>query len=491
MMNSCRESDRLIVPKKSSNKPDKVGAERMEGRSLPEENKKQQNIRRTQGRESMLSKLQLIHQKAKADKTIKFTALMHHIYNIDMLRWSYLEIKRKAAPGVDNETWSSYGKDLETKLQDLSDRLKRGAYRAKPVRRVYIPKTDGKLRPLGVTALEDKIVQRATVAVLNTIYEVDFKEFSYGFRPKHSQHQALDSLYIGLTTKKVNYVFDADIRDFFNKINREWLVKMIEHRIADKRVVHLIQKWLNAGILEEGKIIYNEQGTPQGGSGSPLFANVFLHYVYDLWIQQWGKLKARGEMIVVRFADDTVVGFQYESDAKQFQKELKDRLLKFGLELHPDKTRLIEFGRFAEENRNKRGEGKPETFTFLGFTHICGKTKKGRFAIFRRTIKKRMHAKVKEIKDELKRRMHDSIRGVGLWLKAVVTGHYRYYGVPGNKQALDDFRYLISQRWMQSLKRRGQKGRIKWDKMTKLIDRWLPLPQICHKYPNERIGVII
>jgi len=491
MMNSCRESDRLIVPKKSSNKPDKVGAERMEGRSLPEENKKQQNIRRTQGRESMLSKLQLIHQKAKADKTIKFTALMHHIYNIDMLRWSYLEIKRKAAPGVDNETWSSYGKDLETKLQDLSDRLKRGAYRAKPVRRVYIPKTDGKLRPLGVTALEDKIVQRATVAVLNTIYEVDFKEFSYGFRPKHSQHQALDSLYIGLTTKKVNYVFDADIRDFFNKINREWLVKMIEHRIADKRVVHLIQKWLNAGILEEGKIIYNEQGTPQGGSGSPLFANVFLHYVYDLWIQQWGKLKARGEMIVVRFADDTVVGFQYESDAKQFQKELKDRLLKFGLELHPDKTRLIEFGRFAEENRNKRGEGKPETFTFLGFTHICGKTKKGRFAIFRRTIKKRMHAKVKEIKDELKRRMHDSIRDVGLWLKAVVTGHYRYYGVPGNKQALDDFRYLISQRWMQSLKRRGQKGRIKWDKMTKLIDRWLPLPQICHKYPNERIGVII
>jgi len=463
----------------------------MEGRSLPEENKKQQNIRRTQGRESMLSKLQLIHQKAKADKTIKFTALMHHIYNIDMLRWSYLEIKRKAAPGVDNETWSSYGKDLETKLQDLSDRLKRGAYRAKPVRRVYIPKTDGKLRPLGVTALEDKIVQRATVAVLNTIYEVDFKEFSYGFRPKHSQHQALDSLYIGLTTKKVNYVFDADIRDFFNKINREWLVKMIEHRIADKRVVHLIQKWLNAGILEEGKIIYNEQGTPQGGSGSPLFANVFLHYVYDLWIQQWGKLKARGEMIVVRFADDTVVGFQYESDAKQFQKELKDRLLKFGLELHPDKTRLIEFGRFAEENRNKRGEGKPETFTFLGFTHICGKTKKGRFAIFRRTIKKRMHAKVKEIKDELKRRMHDSIRDVGLWLKAVVTGHYRYYGVPGNKQALDDFRYLISQRWMQSLKRRGQKGRIKWDKMTKLIDRWLPLPQICHKYPNERIGVII
>lgn len=492
MTNGCRKSDRLVVPKKSSNKPDNVGAEKMEGRGLPEENKKQQNMLRTLRRESVLSKLQLIHQRAKADNKMKFTALMHHIYNTDMLRMSYLEIKRNAASGVDKETWLSYGKELEKNLYNLSERLKRGAYRAKPVRRVYIPKADGKLRPLGVTALEDKIVQRATVAVLNTIYEVDFKEFSYGFRPKHSQHQALDALYIGLSAKKVNYVLDADIRDFFNKINREWLVKMIEHRIADKRVVHLIQKWLNAGILEEGKIIFNDQGTPQGGSGSPLLANVFLHYVYDLWVQQWGKQKARGEMIVVRFADDTVVGFQYESDAKQFQVELKARLLKFGLELHPEKTRLIEFGRFAAENRKKRGEGKPETFTFLGFTHICGKTRKnGKFAILRQTIKKRMHAKVKEIKDELKIRMHDSIQEVGQWLKAVVTGHYRYYGVPGNYDAMSDFRYLISQRWMHSLRRRGQKGLVTWDKMTKLIDCWLPLPQIYHKYPNERIGVTI
>jgi len=490
-MNDFRKSDSFVVPKKSSNKPDNVGAEEMEGRKLPKENKKQQNILRTQGRESMLNKLLLIHQKAKTDTKLKFTALMHHIYNIDMLRWSYLEIKRNAAPGVDKETWVSYAKDLEENLLDLSARLKRGAYKAKPVRRVYIPKADGKLRPLGVTALEDKIVQRATVAVLNTVYEADFKGFSYGFRPKHSQHQALDSLYIGLNTKKVNYVFDADIKDFFNKINREWLVTMIEHRIADKRVVHLIQKWLNAGILEEGKIIFNEQGTPQGGAASPLLANVFLHYVYDLWVQQWGKMKARGEIIVVRFADDTVVGFQYESDAKQFQKELKERLLKFGLELHPEKTRLIEFGRFAEENRIRRGEGKPETFTFLGFTHICGRTRGGKFTIHRRTIKKRMHAKVKEIKDELKRRMHDSIQEVGKWLKAVITGHFRYYGVPGNREALDDFRYLISQRWMQSLRRRGQKGLMRWDKMTKIINRWLPLPQIYHKYPSQRTGVII
>ena len=417
---------------------------------------------------------------------------MHHIYNIDMLECAYFEIERNAAPGVDKETWESYGRDLEGNLKDLSERLKSGAYKAKSVRRVYIPKADGKQRPLGVTALEDKIVQRAAVAVLNTIYEVDFVGFSYGFRPKRSQHQALDALYVGILTRDVNYVFDADIQDFFNKINRKWLIKFIEHRIADKRVVRLIQKWLNAGIMEEGKIIYKEQGTPQGSSASPLLANVFLHYVYDLWVQQWRKQKARGKVTVIRFADDTVVGFQYESDAKQFHEELKERLQKFGLELHPEKTRLIEFGRYASENRKKRNEGKPDTFTFLGFTHICGKTKKnGRFTIWRQTIKKRMQKKLKEIKDELKKRMHDSIQATGQWLKAVVTGHYRYYGVPGNYEAMNDFRHLIGQRWKQTLKRRSQKANITWDKMGKLIDRWIPQPQIYHKYPTERFCVTI
>jgi group II intron reverse transcriptase/maturase len=492
MMNDCRESDRLVVPKKSSNKPVKEGTEKMEERGLPKENKRQQNMRRTQCRESVLSKLQLIHQKAKADKKVRFTTLMHHIYNIDMLRMSFLEIKRNAAPGVDRETWESYGKDLEENLKDLSKRLECGAYRAKPVRRVYIPKTDGKLRPLGVAALEDKIVQRATVAVLNTVYEADFEGFSYGFRPKRSQHQALDALYVGISTKKVNYVYDADIRDFFNKINREWLIKFIEHRIADKRVVRLIQKWLNAGILEEGKIIYNEQGTIQGSSASPLLANVFLHYVYDLWIKQWRKQRARGDVVIVRFADDTVVGFQYESDAKQFQEELKERFLKFGLELHPEKTRLIEFGRYAAERRKRRGEEKPETFTFLGFTHICGRRKKdGKFEILRQTIKKRMRAKISEIKNELKKRMHDSIQDVGHWLTAVVIGHYRYFGVPGNYNDMNDFRNAISENWIQVLRRRGQKRLITWEKMRKLIDYWLPRPQICHKYPNERFGVTI
>lgn len=492
MKHGYRKSDTSVVPEKFSNKPVNVGAERMEERDVPKENRKQQNMLRTQCRESVHSKLQLIHQKAKSDKKMRFTTLMHHIYNIDMLRTAYLELKRNAAPGIDRETWDSYGTNLEKNLQDLSEKLKSGAYRAKPVRRVYIPKADGKQRPLGVTALEDKVVQRAAVAVMNAIYEVDFRGFSYGFRPKRGQHQALDALYIAISTKKVNYVFDADIRDFFNKINREWLVKFIEHRIADKRVVRLIQKWLNAGILDKGEIIYNEQGTVQGSSASPLLANVFLHYVYDLWIQHWRKYRAHGEVIVVRFADDTVVGFQYESDAKQFQKELQERLLRFDLELHPEKTRLIEFGRFAAENREKRGEGKPESFTFLGFTHICGKQRKdGKFAILRHTIKKRLHAKVKEIKDELRKRMHDPINAVGQWLKAVLTGHYRYFGVPGNSDAMGDFRHLISQRWLQVLRRRGQKGRMTWDTMQKLIDRWLPPPQICHKYPNQRFGVII
>jgi group II intron reverse transcriptase/maturase len=433
----------------------------------------------------VLSKLQLIHQKAKEDKKEKFTALMHHIYSIDMLRYAYFELKRNAAPGVDQETWKSYGMELEGNLLNIADELKTGVYKAKPVRRVYIPKTDGKLRPLGVTALEDKIVQRAAVAVMNTIYEADFAEFSYGFRPKRSQHQALDALYIGLSTKKVNFVFDADIRDFFNKIDREWLIKFVEHRIADKRVVRLIQKWLNAGILEEGKIIYNEQGTPQGSGASPLLANVYLHYVYDLWVQQWKEKRARGDVVVVRFADDTVVGFQYESDAKQFQQELVDRLQKFGLELHPEKTRLIEFGRYAAERRKTRKEGKPESFTFLGFTHVCGKRRKsGKFKILRLTIKKKMFAKLKEIKEDLRKRMHLPIREVGQWLKKVVTGHCQYYGVPGNYDAMSDFRHQVGLRWHHALRRRGQKGLVSCERMCELMNKWIPRPRICHDYPK-------
>jgi group II intron reverse transcriptase/maturase len=422
---------------------------------------------------------------------MRFTALLHHVYNVEMLREAFFSLKREAAPGVDGQTWRHYGEALEENLQDLSDRLKRGAYRAKPVRRVFIPKADGRQRPLGVTALEDKIVQRAAVEVLNAIYETDFLGFSYGFRPGRSQHKALDALYAGLLTRKVNWVLDIDIRGFFDAIEHEWLVKFVEHRIADRRVVRLIQKWLNAGVLEEGKRMRVEEGTPQGGSASPLLANIYLHYAFDLWVQAWRQKQAHGDVIVVRFADDIVIGFQSKSDAERFWAELIERLGKFGLELHPEKTRLLEFGPFAAENRRRRGQGKPETFNFLGFTHICGKKRSnGRFTVVRQTIRKRLQAKLGEVKAELQRRMHDPIPEVGKWLGSVVGGHIRYYGVPMNSPALHVFRFRVGWLWHRALSRRSQTGRVLWDRMRRLIDRYLPPAHICHPYPLRRLGVI-
>jgi group II intron reverse transcriptase/maturase len=392
---------------------------------------------------------------------------------------------------VDGQTWWHYGQALESNLQDLSDRLKRGAYRAKPVRRTYILKADGRQRPLGVTALEDKIVQRATVEALNAIYETDFLGFSYGFRPKRSPHHALDALYVGLLTRKVNWVLDLDIRGFFDAIDHGWLVKFIEHRIADQRVVRLIQKWLNAGVLENGKRIQMQEGTPQGGSASPLLANIYLHYVFDLWVQAWRKKHAHGDVIVVRFADDIVLGFQSEMEAKRFRAELEERFRKFKLELHPEKTRLVEFGPFAADNRRRRGEGKPETFAFLGFTHICAKKRSnGRFTVLRQTIRKRLQAKLSEVKAELRRRMHDPIPEQGSWLRSVVGGHTRYYGVPMNSPALRLFRFQVGWLWSRALSRRSQNGRITWDRMRRLIDRWLPPAHVCHPYPLRRLGVI-
>jgi group II intron reverse transcriptase/maturase len=422
---------------------------------------------------------------------MRFTALFHHIYAPEALRTAYLCLKREAAPGVDGETWRHYGEALEDNLQDLSHRLKQGAYRAMPVRRVYIPKADGRLRPLGVTALEDKIVQRAAVEVMNAIYETDFLGFSYGFRPRRSQHNALDALYTGLLTKKVDWVLDLDIRGFFDAISHEWLVKFIEHRIADRRVVRLIQKWLNAGVLEDGKRIRMEEGTPQGGSASPLLANIYLHYVFDLWAQAWRQKQAHGDVIVVRYADDIVVGFQNEADAKQFRVELAERFGKFGLEPHPDKTRLIEFGPFAVRNRKRRGEGKPETFDFLGFTHICGKKRSnGYFTVIRQTIRKRQQAKLNSVKAELRQRMHAPIQDTGKWLRSVVSGHIRYYGVPMNSHALSTFRFKVGWLWHRALSRRSQNGRVTWDRMRRLIDRWLPPVRVYHPYPLRRMGVI-
>jgi RNA-directed DNA polymerase len=491
MMNERRKSDKPVLPMKSSNKAGPPVAERMEGRGLTKGKPQQQNASRTPSRSDAPSALERIRQAAKKDKEKRFTALFHQIYALETLRLAYLSLQREAAPGVDGETWRHYGEDLEENLHDLSHRLRRGAYRAKPVRRVYIPKTDGRLRPLGVTALEDKIVQRAAVEVLNAIYETDFLGFSYGFRPGRSQHNALDALYTGLVTTKVNWVLDLDIRSFFDAISHEWLVKFIEHRIADRRAVRLIQKWLNAGVLEGGKRIRMEEGTPQGGSASPLMANIYLHYVFDLWVHAWRRTRAHGDVIVVRYADDIVIGFQIESDAQRFRMELAERLRKFQLEIHPDKTRLLEFGRFAARNRKQRGEGKPETFAFLGFTHICGKTRSnGYYTVLRQTIRKRMQAKLSEVKDELRRRMHDPIPEVGQWLRSVVGGHIRYYGVPMNNSALGAFRLRTGLLWHRALSRRSQTGHVRWDRMRRLIDRWLPPARVYHPYPLRRMRVI-
>jgi len=489
MMNEHGKSDRPAVPEKPPNNAGQPAAEGREGRDLAKGNLQQQNASRTLSRTDAPSALERARQAASKDKKVRFTALLHHIYNLETLRMAYSCLKKEAAPGVDGETWRHYGETLEANLQYLSHRLRQGAYRAKPVRRVYIPKTDGRQRPLGVTALEDKIVQRATVEVLNTIYEADFLGFSYGFRPGRSQHQALDALYTGLMTKKVNWVLDLDIRSFFEGISHEWLVKFIQHRIADRRVVRLIQKWLNAGVLEDGERMRTEEGTPQGGSASPLLANIYLHYAFDLWVQKWRRKQAHGDVIVVRFADDIVVGFQEKSDAERFWVELSERMRKFSLELHPEKTRLLEFGRLAAERRRKRGQGHPETFNFLGFTHMCGKTSKGRFTVVRQTIRKRLHTKLSEVKVELRRRMHDPIPEVGKWLRSVVTGHNRYYGVPMNGPALNTFRTQVGRLWHRTLSRRSQHGRVQWERMRRLIDRWLPPVRIFHPYPLCRMGV--
>jgi len=484
------KSDSPIVPGKPPNKAEAPAAEAVKGRGLAKGNLREQNTSRTQSRQGVPSALERVREAAKRDRKQRFTALLHHVYEVERLRAAYLALKRDAAAGVDGETWRQYGEDLEARLRDLAGRLKRGAYRARPVRRVWILKADGRQRALGVPALEDKLVQRAVVEVLGTIYEQDFLQFSYGSRPGRSAHQALDALAAGITTRRVNWVLDADIRGFFDTLNHGWLVKFVEHRVADRRVVRLIQKWLKAGVLEEGRRMRSEVGTVQGGSVSPLLANTYLHYVFDLWVQQWRRKRAHGEVIVVRYVDDFVVGFEHRQEGEQFLSELRERFARFGLELHADKTRLLEFGRFARQNRKRRGEGKPETFNFLGFTHSCGKTRKGGFTVLRKTMRKRLQAKLKEVKQELRRRMHRPVPEQGAYLRSVVRGHVRYYGVPMNGAALGAFRLAIGRLWWQALKRRSQQHHLPWRRMAKYIHRWLPPARICHPYPLVRFAVI-
>jgi RNA-directed DNA polymerase len=489
MMDARRQSHNAVVPENVPNKPAEPGAEVREGRGLAKGNSPERNVLRTQGREGAPSALARVRQVATREKTQRFTALLHHVYDVERLRAAYVALKRDAAAGVDGETWQHYGEALEAHLQDLADRLQRGAYRAKPVRRVYIAKADGRQRPLGVPALEDKIVQRAVTEVLNAIYEADFLGFSYGFRPGRSPHHALDALAVGLQTRNVNWVLDADIRAFFDTLDHGWLVKFVEHRVADRRVVRLIQKWLAAGVLEDGQRIVSEVGTVQGGSISPLLANLYLHYVFDLWVQRWRRTQARGDVVAVRFADDFALGFQHREDAERFLAALRERFAQFGLTLHPDKTRVLEFGRFAAENRQRRGQGKPETFNFLGFTHICGTTRDGRFTVVRHTMRQRVRAKLKAVATELRRRLHEPIPTVGAYLRAVVRGHAQYYGVPRNTYATRAFRYAIGRLWRQALARRSQTARLSWTRMRRLIAQWLPPARVCHPYPWVRFAV--
>ena len=498
MMHGHEKSDPAIVAMKPANKVEQLAAEQsaaeptaaepVEPRVGTKGNACQQTMPWAQSQTSMPHALERIRKVARERKKEKFISLSHHI-SIDLLEDAFYELKVDAAPGVDRLTWKDYEADLERNLEDLHNRVRSGAYRARPSRRVYIPRPDGRQRPLAVAALEDKIVQRAVVTLLNAIYEEDFLGVSYGFRPGRSTHDALDALCVGIHSKKMSFILDADIRSFFDEINQEWLIRFLEHRIGDRRIIRLIQKWLKAGVMEDGVVTVSDRGTGQGSVISPLLANIYLHYALDLWALRWRRREVTGDMIFVRYADDFIVGFQHESDARRFLDEMRERLGKFALSLHPEKTRLIEFGRFAAERRKRRGFGKPETFNFVGFTFICGKTRAGKFQIKRKTRRDRMRAKLTMIKEEMWRRMHQPIPQQGKWLWYVVNGYFNYHAVPTNARALHVFRHQIADLWRRTLRRRSQKDRMTWERMTQLVDDWLPKPIILHPWPSARFAV--
>jgi RNA-directed DNA polymerase len=484
-MHDRGKSDVPVVPANPPNNAGQPAAEAREERGTAKGNTDSSTRPGLSAGFGVPSGLDRVREVARRDKEARFTALLHHV-DLDRLRAAYRALSPRAAAGVDGVTWETYGRDLEGNLRDLHRRVHSGAYRARPSRRVYIPKANGQLRPLGIAALEDKILQRAVVEVLNAIYEEDFLGFSYGFRPGRGPHDALDALAVGVSRNKVNWVLDADIRDFFSGLDHTWVEKFLEHRIADKRVLRLIRKWLSAGVVEDGNWSETTEGSPQGASVSPLLANVYLHYVLDRWARQWRRRHARGDMVIVRFADDVVAGFEHQGDARRFLADLRERFAKFSLELHPDKTRLIEFGRFAAQHRSERGLGKPETFEFLGFTHICGKTRDGRFWLRRITISKRLRATLKAVKDQLMRRRHSPVPDQGRWLASVVRGHLGYYAVPGNIDAVEAFRDQVKRHWLRALRRRSQRTRVNWARIDRLAARWLPAARIVHPHPSVR-----
>ena len=489
MMHGPEKSDSAIRAKKPANKAAAAAAEWVEQRAGTKGNAGQPRTQRTQCRASVSPGLDRVRNAARQRKKEKFTALLHHV-TVDLLRDAFLALKRRAAPGVDGVTWQDYEANLEGNLQDLHARVHRGTYRALPVRRRFIPKpgTD-KQRPLGIAALEDKLVQRAVVAVLNAIYEEDFLGFSYGFRPGRGQHDALDALSVAISETRVNWILDADIRSFFDGLSQKWLTRFLEHRVGDERIIRLVRKWLKAGVLEDGEWSVSETGTPQGAVASPLLANVYLHYVFDLWAQQWRRREATGNVIFVRYADDIVAGFEHEADARRFWDAMQARFEQFGLALHEEKTRLLEFGRYAAERRRRRGLGKPETFNFLGFTFICGTSRRGGFQLQRKSRRDRMRATLRKLKEELRRRMHDSIPEQGRWLRAVVTGYFAYHAVPTNFRALNAFRAHVTTLWHRTLGRRSQKAELSWARMAKIAAAWLPTPRILHPWPERRFAV--
>lgn len=488
MMNGQEKSDSAIVAVKSPNKAGSPVAEAMEPRAGTKGNAEQQRMHRTQSRARMTQSLDRVRQAARLRKKERFTALFQHI-NVDALRTAFYALRRKAAPGVDGMTWRDYEADIELRLRDLHRRVHRGVYRPQPSRRTFIPKADGKQRPLAIAALEDKIVQGATVMVLNAIYEGDFCGFSYGFRPGRGPHDALDALSVAIDRRKVNWIVDADIQNFFGAVSQEWLVRFVEHRIGDKRIIRLIRKWLKAGILEDGVVTISDRGTGQGAVISPLLANIYLHYVLDLWAERWRRREATGDMIIVRYADDVVVGFEHEGDARRFLDAMRARFGEFMLLLHPDKTRLIEFGRLAAASRKRCGLGKPETFAFLGFTFICGTSRRGYFQLQRKTRGDRMRAKLQDIKAELRRRMHWPIPKQGKWLSQIVGGHFAYFAVPTNIRALTAFRYQVIDLWRRTLQRRSQKDGATWERIVQLANDYLPKPRNLHPWPSVRFAV--
>jgi len=491
-MHAGGDSDDPIVPRNQANNGGKPPTESGEERGSAKGNIFRLTAYRTQRRKGVSLELEGVRRVASRDKEERFTALLHHVTEA-LLLTSYRALNPKAATGVDDVTWEEYGKGLKDRIKDLHGRLHRGTYRAKPSKRIYLLKPDGRQRPIGIAALEDKIVQMAMVRVLEQIYEEDFLNFSYGFRPGRSQHNALDALAVGIRRRKVNWVLDADIQGFFDNINHEWLIRFLEHRIADQRVLRLIQKWLRAGVSEDGEWSQTTVGTPQGAVISPLLANIYLHYVLDLWVQQWRKKYARGDVIVVRYADDFVMGFEFREDAERCLRELRGRMQKFGLTLHPAKTRLLEFGRFALRDHERRGNGKPETFDFLGFTHCCGQTRRGAFKITRISIAKRIRATLQAIKAKMRRKMHLPLHEQGAWLQSVIQGWLQYHAIPGNYTRLKKFLDQVARLWLKVIRRRSDKARTRWNwkRLKPHLDRWFPKPRILHPYPEERLHAVI